>query len=167
MDVGLLLGRLTLGLLMAAHGSQKLFGWFGGHGLAGTAGFFEAVGFRPGRLMAVVAATIEIASGLLLAMGLLSPVAAALMVSVMIVAGSVHWPNGIFAMANGIEVNLLYGVGALGIALIGPGAYSLDHLLGLTPLFTPPVVWTALGLGIAGGLVNVGLRRPASPPATA
>ena len=86
MDVGLLLARVTLGLLMAAHGSQKLFGWFGGHGLSATAGAFESLGFRPGRLMATMASTLEITSGLLLALGLLNPVAAALMVSVMIVA---------------------------------------------------------------------------------
>ena len=63
MDAGLLLARLTLGLLMAAHGSQKLFGWFGGYGLTGTAGFFEALGFRPGRLFAALAAGTEVAAG--------------------------------------------------------------------------------------------------------
>ena len=115
MDAGLLLARLTLGLLMAAHGSQKLFGWFGGHGLAKTAGFFEGIGFRPGRLFATAAAVSEFASGLLLAIGLFEPIAAALMVAVMIVAASVHWGNGLLVTSNGIEVPLLYG--ALGAAL--------------------------------------------------
>jgi putative oxidoreductase len=167
MDMGLLLARVTLGLLMAAHGSQKLFGWFGGYGLTATAGFFDSLGFRPGRLMATVASVLEITSGLLLVLGLLTPVGAALMVSVMIVAASVHWPNGLFATANGIEVNLLYGVSAAAIALIGPGAYSLDALFHLTAFYTPVFVWSALGLGVLGGLVNIGLRRQAPQPVTA
>ncbi len=91
MDSGILALRLVLGLLMAAHGSQKLFGWFGGHGLAGTGGFFEGLGFRPGRAFAAAAATSEVGSGLLIALGLFGPVGPALMVSVMVVAAvSVH-----------------------------------------------------------------------------
>src|SRR3954454_2684224 len=86
MDAGLLLARITLGTLMAAHGAQKLFGWFGGYGLTATAGFFEGLGFRPGRLFAGAAAVSEVGSGVLLAIGFLEPVAAAVMLSVMIVA---------------------------------------------------------------------------------
>ena len=160
MDQGLLLARLTIGLLMAAHGSQKLFGWFGGHGLTGTAGFFEAIGFRPGRLFATAAAVSETGGGLLLAIGLFSPFAAALMLSVMIVAaGSVHWEHGLFAMSNGIEVPLLYGAGAGALALTGPGAYSADAILGLASLWTPAVVGLALALGVAGGIGNLALRK--------
>src|SRR5690348_1964904 len=108
-DTGLLLGRLVFGLLMAAHGSQKLFGWFGGYGLAGTSGFFESLGFRPGRFYATAASVGEIVSGLLLAVGFLGPIGPALMVSVMIVAAvSVHLKNGVFAQNNGIELPLLY-----------------------------------------------------------
>ena len=81
MDAGLLVARVVLGVLMAAHGSQKLFGWFGGYGLNGTAGFFEALGFRPGRLFAATASAAEIAGGLLLAAGFLSPFASGLIVS--------------------------------------------------------------------------------------
>src|SRR5919108_3032323 len=96
MDAGLFLARVTLGLLMAAHGSQKLFGWFGGYGLSATAGFLEGIGFRPGRLFATAAALAEFGGGLLFALGLFHPIAAALIVSVMIVAaGSVHWSNGL------------------------------------------------------------------------
>jgi putative oxidoreductase len=165
MDSGLLLLRVVLGLLMAAHGSQKLFGWFGGYGLAGTAGFFETIGFRPGRLFATLASGAEFVSGLLIATGLFGPIGPALMVSVMIVAAvSVHLPNGVFAQNNGIEVPLLYGVAGTALALTGPGRLSLDALLGLDALWTPELAWAALGAAILGGIVNVALRHV---PATA
>src|SRR5688500_16193808 len=104
MSEGLLIARLVFGLVLAAHGSQKLFGWFGGYGIAGTAGFFESLGFRPGRLMAVAAGLGELGGGLLVAAGLLGPVGPAAMLAVMIVASSLHWNNGLFATANGIEL---------------------------------------------------------------
>src|SRR5688572_21831745 len=122
MDTGLLIARLVFGTVMAAHGAQKLFGWFGGYGIAGTGGFFESVGFRPGRLLAVAAGLGETAGGLLVAAGLLGPVGPALMLSVMIVASSLHWNNGLFATANGIELPLLYSAGAVALALTGYGA---------------------------------------------
>jgi len=165
---GLLLARLVLGLLMVAHGTQKLLGWFGGYGLAGTAGFFESMGFRPGRVFVAAASLTEITGGLLLALGFLGPVAPALILSVMIVAAiSVHWKNGLFATANGIEVPLLYATGAVALALTGPGLFSLDALLGLESLWTPEVVWAALALGIVGGVINLGLRRVAPQGAAA
>ncbi len=161
MDAGILFARVVVGLLMAAHGSQKLFGWFGGYGLAGTAGFFEALGFRPGRFFAATAATTELVAGLLVAAGLLGPVGPALFVSVMLVAAvSVHWPNGVFAQSNGIEVPLLYGVAGVALALTGFGAFSLDSALGLTEFWTPAIVWSALAVGTLGGIVNLALRRP-------
>jgi putative oxidoreductase len=168
MDLGLLVARLVLGLLMAAHGAQKLFGWFGGHGLAGVSGFFESLGFRPGRVFAAAASVGEVGSGLLVAFGLLGPVGPALMLSVMIVAAvSVHWRNGVFAMTNGIEVPLLYATGAVALALTGPGKYSLDGLLRLSSLWTPGVTVMALLAGVAGGAANLALRRPSPPPAAA
>jgi putative oxidoreductase len=167
MDLGLLLGRLVLGLLMAAHGAQKAFGWFGGYGLAGTSGFFQQLGFRPGRLFAATAAATEIAGGLLLAAGLLTPVAAALLVSVMIVAAvTVHLPQGLFAQNNGIEVPLLYGIGAAALAFTGAGRYSLDAALGLDALWTPTVIAASLAIGVAGALGNLAIRRPLAPAAT-
>lgn len=155
--------RILIGGLFVGHGTQKLFGWFGGHGLNGTAGFFEQLGFRPGRLFAVTAAATELTSGVLLALGLLSPIASALMISVMVVAmGSVHWKNGLFAATNGIEVPFLYAVGALALGFTGPGAFSLDAVLGLTALWTPALVAVILGLGVVGGFANLALRRPAA-----
>jgi len=168
LSAGLLVARIVLGLLMAAHGSQKLFGWFGGYGLAGTGGFFESLGFRPGRTFAAAAGLAEFVSGLLIATGFLGPVGPAIMLSVMIVAAvSVHLQHGVFASANGIEVPLLYGVGASALALTGPGLYSLDALLGITTLWTPVLVLATLAAGIAGGIANLVLRRqaPAARPA--
>src|SRR5712671_3498639 len=132
MDSGLIVARLVFGLVMAAHGSQKLFGWFGGYGLAAVGNMFDSLGFRPGRFFAATAALAEVAGGLLMALGLFGPVGPALVVSVMIVAAvAVHLKNGLFATANGIEVPLLYGAAAAALALTGPGSYSLDTLLGL------------------------------------
>ena len=162
LSVGLLAARLVLGLLMAAHGSQKLFGWFGGYGLAGTGGFFESIGFRPGKRFAALAALTEVGSGLLIALGFLGPVGPALMLSVMIVAAvSVHLQHRLFAASNGIEVPLLYGIGAFALALTGPGIFSLDALLGLNAVWTPTASLVALAVGIAGGFGNLALRRPA------
>src|SRR5438270_633733 len=124
MDLGLLIARVVLGLLMAGHGAQKLFGWFGGYGLAGTSGFFETIGFRPGRFFATVAAVGEVVSGLLIALGLFGPIGPAIMLAVMIVAAvSVHWQHGIWATANGIELPLLYGTAAVVFVLTGPGRF--------------------------------------------
>lgn len=161
LSAGLLTARLVLGLLMAAHGSQKLLGWFGGHGIAATAGAFDAMGFRPGRLFATLASGTEIASGLLVAFGFLGPVGPALMVAVMIVAAvSVHAKNGLFAATNGIEVPLLYGTGAAALALTGFGDYSLDALLGVQAHVTPALTLAALAIGVIGGVGNLLARRP-------
>lgn len=166
LGLGLLVIRFVSGLIMAAHGSQKLFGWFGGYGLDGTGGFFESLGFRPGRLFAGAAGTGELVGGSLVALGLFGPVGPALMLSVMVVAiFTVHVHNGLFVANNGVEVPLLYAVVAITVGLAGPGAYSLDAVLGLTGLWTAPVVWTVLAAGLAGGLGNLALRR--SAPAVA
>jgi putative oxidoreductase len=160
LHAGLLIGRLVIGTLMAAHGTQKLFGWFGGYGLAGTGGFFEQLGFRPGRAFAAAAALTEITAGTLIALGFLGPIGPALLLSVMIVAAvSVHWGHGLFATTNGIEVPLLYGTAALMLALTGPGAYSLDGLLGLERLWTPGLELAAIAAGVLAGVANLASRR--------
>jgi putative oxidoreductase len=160
MDAGLLMVRMVVGLVMAAHGAQKAFGWFGGYGLAGTGGFMESLGFRPGRVFAAMAAGTEIAGGVLLALGFLGPLGPALIISVMIVAiATVHWTHGLFAQNNGIELPLLNIATAAAIALIGNGAYSLDALLSLT--WAPEVVYAVLALGIVGGVANLAIRKTA------
>src|SRR3977135_214206 len=153
MNDGLLIARLVFGLLMAAHGAQKLFGWFGGHGLSAVSGMFESLGFRPGRLFAAAASAGELGRRVLIAFVFLGPCGPALMLSVMIVAAvSVHWQNGLFATSNGIELPLLYGAAAAALALTGPGAYSLDALLRLSQLWTPALGWSALALGVISGI---------------
>src|SRR3989442_7023262 len=105
MDIGLLLLRLTLGLTLAAHGTQKLFGWFGGPGLDATGQFFEMIGFIPGRRHAVRAGLAETGGGLLLALGLLTPVGAALPFSVMLVAAvTVHIKKGFLPRTAGDQL---------------------------------------------------------------
>ena len=165
MDLGLLLARVVLGSLMAAHGAQKLFGWFGGYGIAGTGGFFESLGFRPGKLFAAAAGSTELIGGGLLAFGLLGPLGPAMILAVMVVAmATVHWQHGLFAQNNGIELPLLYAVAGAVLALTGFGAFSLDALLGLS--WPAPVVWVVLALGPLGGLGNLALRKTEATPRT-
>lgn len=166
MDQGLFIARLVTGLLMAGHGAQKAFGWFGGYGLRGTGGFMETLGFRPGRLFAAAAAYTEVASGLLIALGLLGPIGPALMLSVMIVAAvTVHWKKGLFATSNGVELPLLYATAAIALALTGPGRLSLDAVLNLQWLSTPILATAALIAGAAIGFANLALRRPVAATA--
>src|SRR6059036_2373766 len=168
MDTALLIGRLFFGLGIAVHGAQKLFGWFGGYGLTGTGGFFEGLGFRPGRFFAAVAGLAEWGGGLMLVLGLFEPVAAALIIAVMIVAaGSVHWSNGLFAASNGIELPLLNGAAAAALALTGPGAYSIDAALGLASAWTPALSTLVLFIGIVAGFANLILRQLRQPLAQA
>jgi putative oxidoreductase len=165
LSTGLLIARLVFGLSMASHGAQKLFGWFGGYGIGGTGGFLESLGFRPGKLFATAAGLSETGGGVLLALGLLGPVGPALIVSVMVVAAAtVHWKNGFFAMANGVELPMLYAAAAIALAFTGFGAYSLDARLGFDGLWTPAITMAVIAVGIVGGIGNLTLRRP---PATA
>ena len=163
-SLGLLVARIVVGLLMAAHGTQKLFGWFGGYGLQKTGEFFAQLGFRPGRAFAAAASITELTSGLLIAFGFLGPIGPALMISVMIVAvATVHWGNGLFATTNGVEVPVLYSTAGVALSLVGFGSYSLDASLGLTSLWTYTITLIALAIGISGGIANLALRsRPAT-----
>lgn len=162
MAFGLLIVRIVFGSLMAAHGTQKLFGWLGGYGLAGTGQFFEGLGFRPGSTFAAAAGTTELVSGLLVALGLFGAVGPALMISVMVVAiVTVHLRNGLLSSSNGVEVPLLYAAVAAALALTGPGAASIDAVLGLGWLSAAPLGGALLLAGVAAGIVNLALRRPA------
>jgi putative oxidoreductase len=160
LSAGLLVARVVVGLVMAAHGAQKLFGWFGGPGLSKTGEFFAYLGFQPGRTFATIASFTELTSGLLVATGFLGPIGPALMISVMIVAMiTVHWEHGLFASDNGIEVPLLYTAAAVGFALTGYGLFSLDASFGIVDLWTPAITGTVLAAGALGGLANVAIRR--------
>lgn len=160
LSIGLLVARVVIGLLMAAHGAQKLFGWFGGYGLDKTGEFFVHLGFQPGRAFAAAASVSEIVSGLLVALGFLGPIGPAVMISVMIVAAvTVHWEHGLFASTNGIELPLLYAAVAFGLALTGPGSYSLDALFGIAGRWTSTATALVLAVGIIAGFGNLALRR--------
>jgi putative oxidoreductase len=129
-DLGLLALRLGVGATLVAHGTQKLFGWFGGHGLAGTAGFFESIGFTPGRANAMLAGAGEAGGGSLLALGLATPAAGAAVAGTMAVAASMHKDNGFFAQDGGLEYPAVLALTAGAIALSGPGRLSLDAAFG-------------------------------------
>ena len=158
MEFGLLLIRVALGLTLAAHGAQKLFGVFGGHGITGTGGFFESLGFRPGKPMAVMAGLGEAGGGLAFALGLLTPFAAAAIIATMVVAiVSVHLQKGFFSSEGGYEFPLLIASAAAGVAFIGPGPLSLDAVFGLS-LAGPEWGLLAIGLGVLGAALPL-LRR--------
>ena len=159
LSIGLLVVRVVIGLIMAAHGASKLLGWFGGYGLRGTGEFFVQLGFQPGPAFAAAASLSEIVSGLLVTLGFLGPIGPALMISVMIVATlTVHLGQGLFA-PKGIEVPLLYAAAAFGLALTGFGEYSVDALLGVAGRWSAGFTWIVLVLGVAGAFVNLALRR--------
>jgi len=131
MSYGIVFLRLVLGGIMAAHGAQKLFGWFGGHGPVGTAAGNRRLGFRAPLLMALAAGAAEFGGGLLLAAGLLTPLAALAIAVVMVNAiAAVHWRNGFWNSNGGYEFNLLIWAAAGAIAAIGAGRFSLDRLIG-------------------------------------
>ena len=130
MAYGLLLLRVVAGGTIWAHGAQKLFGWFGGHGVRGTAGFFENVGFRPPLVLAALAGLGE-SGGLLFAAGFLTPLAALGMVIVMLNAIIVvHWSKGFFNGNGGFEFPLSLATIAVAVAATGPGRFSIDRLTG-------------------------------------
>ena len=159
MDFGILLLRAVVGMTLAAHGAQKVFGWFGGHGLDGTGQFMTMLGLRPGRRHALMAGLAEAGGGVLLALGFLTPVGAALGASVMVVAAvTAHVKNGFFNSGGGFEYNLVLGVSALSIAFIGPGVASIDALLGYS---LSGALWgTAAALVAAiGAAIQLAQRR--------
>jgi putative oxidoreductase len=130
MDLGLLIVRLVIGLLFIGHGAQKLFGWFGGHGLKGTAGWLESMNMKPAVLLALMAGLAELVGGILFVLGFLTPLAGLMIAATMVMAiVKVHGANGLWATQNGYEYNLILIAVAIGIALTGSGQYSIDAFL--------------------------------------
>jgi len=150
MKLGLTALRATLGAVFFAHGAQKLFGWFGGHGLEATGGAFDSMGLKPGKRNAVTAGASEAGGGALLALGLATPAASAALIGVMSQAvRTVHIDKGFFVTDGGYEYNLVLGAAAFAIADTGPGPWSLDEKLGIRAK-GPLVALAALGAGLAG-----------------
>lgn len=162
-DLGLLILRLVTGGLLAGHGSQKLFGWFGGGGLRGAAGMMEALGLRPSDTWALLAGGSEFGSGLLTALGFLSPLGPIAMLAPMSTAlATVHWGKPIWVTAGGGELPVTTMAVAAALALAGPGRYSLDGALGIRlPRALVALATIAVLGGIAFGLVT---REAPAPP---
>jgi putative oxidoreductase len=158
MDAGLLILRVVVGALFAVHGTQKLFGWFGGYGVEGTAGFMGSLRYRNPRLAALSAGVFELGAGLFIVAGFLTPLAAAAVIGVMINAiVTVKWSQGLI---GGYELDVLYALSALGLAFTGAGRYSVDAAFGWELAGTP---WglVALGLGVVIATVVLASRGPA------
>ena len=167
MDIGLLLLRLAVGVTLAAHGTQKLFGWVGGPGLDGMGHGMEALGFFPGRRHALLAGLTEVGGGVLLALGFLTPVAASIVFAVMLVAGaSVHAKKGFFLTSGGYEYTLVLGLAGLSLAFTGPGGLSVDAILGI---HAGSALWGAgaVVVGLGGGGIQLGGRRTGGAPQAA
>jgi putative oxidoreductase len=165
MSYGIVLLRVVLGSIMAAHGAQKLFGWFGGGGPRGTAAGFGHLGFRAPLLLALAAGAAEVGGGVLMAAGLITPLAAVAIVVVMLTAiASVHWRHGFFTTAGGYEFNLLVVAAALALAATGPARFSLDNLFGWADNLSG--LWWAVGALVVGAIasaITLTLGRRISP----
>ncbi|MBO0797042.1 MAG: DoxX family protein [Ktedonobacteraceae bacterium] len=166
-DTALLILRVFIGLLVAAHGAQKLFGWFGGNGFAGTAKWIESQGFRPATLWTLLAVLGEFGGGLLLALGLLGPLGVLGIVGAMLVAVvKVHGANGFWGTKGGYEYPLVLLVVSVVLGIAGPGSYSLDGLIGLA---LPEPLTYIIGLVVTLIIVGLGIaasnRRPVEQPA--
>ena len=167
MNTGLLILRIFVGLALAGHGAQKLFGWWGGPGVRGFVGHLTRMRFRPASLWVAGAIGTEIGGGLLLALGLLSPLGSVGVGAAMLMAiVSVHWGKGFFGQGGGVEIPLLYLVPAAVIGITGPGSYSLDSLFNIT-LPEPVTGIVAAVLAVAGVAVGMMGRRPAIEEASA
>lgn len=156
-STGLLVLRVLVGVTFSLHGFQKLFGWFGGGGIEGTAGWFAGLGFGDGRAAAYAAAVGEVVGGLGLALGLLTPLACAAIAGTMTTAAFVNnADNGFWSVDKGWELNGYLIAVALAVAITGPGALSLDAVLGVDrgPLGSALVGVAAVALGVAGGAVQ-------------
>lgn len=146
MDEALLLLRLSLAALMFGHAAQKLFGWFRGNGITKHAAIFESVGLKPGKLMVIFAGLTELAGLVLVASGFLTTLGATMLLATMLVAIASLFHNGIWGHLGGYEVALSYALISVVIMVAGPGAYSLDALLGLD---FSGIGWALAGIAVA------------------
>lgn len=159
-DLGLLIIRLTTGALLAGHGAQKLFGWFGGYGLQGTGGWLESFGLRPGHRWAALAGFGEFGGGILTALGLFHPVGPLLTLGPMGVAtGTAHAGKPIWVTEGGAELPVTNIAIGLGLTLAGPGRYSLDKVLGIK---VPGYLVMLVAIGVAAGIGVAMASRAAS-----
>ncbi len=152
MKIGRLLLRLTVGSQFFGHGTQKLFGWFGGHGLDATANMFDSIGMRPGNRNAIAAGLAEAGGGAGIALGLATPLSASVLTATMLTAvNRVHLKNGPWATNGGYEYNIVLIAAVLALVEVGPGELSFDHLLG-NERSGPAWTLAAAALGAAGAL---------------
>jgi putative oxidoreductase len=159
MEVGLLIVRIVVGVLLVGHGSQKLFGWFNGYGLKGTGGYMESFGLSPGALFAFAAGAAELIGGLGFAAGLLTPVAAALVASTMLVASRTdHAGKGLWIYNGGFEYVLTNAAVVIGFAFAGAGAWSLDRAIGWDVAGTWWGIGAAVTAALSGGSVLAARR---------
>jgi putative oxidoreductase len=157
---GLLILRLVVGLTLAAHGAQKLFGWWGGSGMKGWTQMVEKLRIRPAKPWAWVAALSEFGGGLLFALGLLSPLGSfAIMGSMLVAIATVHLSKGFWVTKGGYEFNLALLAAVAAVALTGPGAYSLDVALGIR-LPEPLILIAGTIAVIAGVAITLATRAP-------
>ena len=169
-DLALLVLRISVGVVIAMHGFMKL-GWVGkGGSPAGTAGWFESyLGFKPGVFWAWVSIFAESLGGILVALGLLGPFpAAAVFADLVVVTIVAHVPKGFWSGKGGWEFPVPLAAGALAVALIGNGAYSLDRVLGLT--YSDTLVglwWIAMAVGVALAFISRAMFAPKAAPKTA
>jgi putative oxidoreductase len=157
LDHSIALVRVVVGLLLMGHGAQKLFGWFGGHGLSGTAGWFDSLAMPMPKGLSVFVGLCELVGGLFFAFGLLTPLAALAISAVALGAIAYHWPNGLWVSQNGFEYPLVLLAVAAAVGLAGPGAYALDPIYGIyaggllaspTAIYVVGLVLELLGLAL-------------------
>jgi len=159
-SLALLVLRVAFGLIVAAHGAQKVFGWWGGSGFAGWTGALKSMRIRPAMPFAVASAASELLGGLALAVGFLTPLVAFGIIATQLVAITlIHIPQGFWTSKGGYEFNLAIVAAMFAVAIAGPGAYSLDGLFGIN--FPEPATFIVLAiLTILGAGVALGTRTP-------